>query len=75
MPRSQKLGTAGILLALASIGALLLRFGSPLSIVFATIASVLGALAARQGSKWWLFVPCTIVAAFGFLLYVGFHAD
>jgi hypothetical protein len=68
MKRSVKLGIASVVL----VGGCVLP--SPLNVVFAAISCVLGFLAAHQGSRWWLFVPSTIMAVGGFLLYIGFHA-
>jgi len=31
-------------------------------------------LAAQRGTKWWLAVPCVLIALFLLILYVGFHA-
>jgi len=39
------------------------------------ISCVLAFLAAQQGSKWWLAIPCTIIVIFGFLMWIGFHAS
>ena len=68
MTRSVKLGIASVVLVAGSV------LPSPLNVVFAAISCVLGFLAAHQGSRWWLVVPCTIMALGGFLLFIGFHA-
>ncbi len=48
--------------------------GVPLAFVACFFACILGALAAHRGSKWWLAVPCVLIALFFLILYVGFHA-
>lgn len=61
MSLSAKLGIAGVILTV-----LFMAFAGaeiPLSFVFAALACVLGLLAAHRGSKWWLALPCVIVAA------------
>jgi len=35
---------------------------------------MLGLLAAQQGSKWWLVIPCVIVVGFAVGLYLGVHS-
>jgi len=68
MTRSVKLGIASVVLAAGCV------LPSPLNAVFAVVSCVLGFLAAHLGSRWWLVIPCTILALAGFLLYIGFHA-
>jgi hypothetical protein len=41
---------------------------SPLGLVCAVISCVLGFLATRNGSKWWLVIPGLIVATFAFAI-------
>jgi hypothetical protein len=62
------MGVASVCLALGSV------LPSPIGFICAALSCVVGFLAAQQGSKWWLVVPCTIVVMFGLLAYVGFHA-
>jgi len=67
MTRSVRLGIASVVLIAGCV------FPSPLNVVFAVISCVLGFLAAQQGSRWWLVIPCTAIALAAFLFYVGFH--
>jgi len=73
MTRSVKLGVASLTLATLSLP--VLESNTPFSPVFAVISCVLAFLAAQQGSKWWLAIPCTIIVIFGFLMWIGFHAS
>jgi hypothetical protein len=67
MERSVKLGAASVVL----IAGCVLR--EPLDFVCGVLACALGLLAAQQGSKWWLAVPCVMVTLFAFLMYIGLH--
>ena len=73
MTRSVNLGVVSLTLVALSVP--LLGSNTPFSFVFAVISCVLAFLAAQQGSKWWLAIPCTIIVVFGFLMWVGFHAS
>jgi energy-coupling factor transporter transmembrane protein EcfT len=74
MRLSMKLGIASLaLLGLSAVLAVLAP-QLPLAFVAGFLACVLGALAAQRGTKWWLAVPCVLVALFLLILYVGFHA-
>ncbi len=64
-----KLGIASLILIIGCV------FPSPLNLVFTAISCILGFLAAHQGSRWWLIVPCTIITLAAALMYVGFHAS
>ena len=68
MTGSMKLGITSALLVAGCV------LPSPLNAVFAVISCVLAFIAAHRGSRWWLVLPCTIIAVAGFLLYFGFHA-
>lgn len=68
MDRSVKLGIASVILIAGC------ALPSPFNLIFTVISCLLGFLAAAQGSKWWLVVPLTIIAAVAGLLYIGFHA-
>jgi hypothetical protein len=68
MDRSVKLGIASLILIIGCV------LPSPFNLVFTVISCVLGFLAAHQGSKWWLVVPCTIITLVAGLVYMGVHA-
>jgi hypothetical protein len=68
MSRSVKLGIASILLFFGC------ALPSPLNVASGTISCVLGFLAAIQGSKWWLVVPCAELIFAALIAYVGFRA-
>jgi fatty acid desaturase len=74
MVRSTKLGIAAVFL----LGSILIpphtNWRGPIDFLCAGIAFVLGLLASRQGSNWWLIVPCMIVAGFGFVMFLAFHS-
>jgi len=38
------------------------------------LSGLLGLLAARQGSKWWLATPGMIIGGLAFGLYLGLHS-
>jgi hypothetical protein len=75
MKTSTKLGIASLLL---TIGFIVLPFqagDSPFGVVFGVLAFVVGILAARRGSKWWLLVPGAISVLVVFILLMTFHAE
>jgi hypothetical protein len=69
MSRSTKLGIASLFLLVGCV------LPSPINFACAVIACVLGSLAAQQGSKWWLAVPCAIIASSIPIIYFGFQAN
>jgi hypothetical protein len=69
MSRSVKLGIASIFLLFGC------ALPSPLNHTFAVISCVLGFLAASQGSKWWLVVPCTELTFAVLVAYIGLRAS
>jgi len=75
MTRSVKLGVASLALVALSATPPIAGSHTPFSFVFAVISCVLAFLAAQQGSKWWLAVPCILIVVFGLLMWVGFHAS
>ena len=74
MPQSLKIGIACLLLMGVSLIPLFWQLHLPISFIFAVISCVLGFTAARQDSKWWLLIPCILLAGSGFLIYVVLHA-
>lgn len=74
MARSVKLGITGILLLVCSVVVSFWNSELPINFVLAFLSCVLALLAAQQGSKWWLVLPCTVLAVGGLIFYVGFHA-
>jgi hypothetical protein len=66
---SAKLGIAALIFMAGSFfAALFMRGDSPLGLVCAVISFVLGFLAARHGSKWWLLLPFVILVTTAFVL-------
>jgi hypothetical protein len=69
MTQSTKLGIVSAVL----LGSIFIQpfsnWREPISFVSAGMAGILGLFAARQGSKWWLVIPSTIVAGFAIGLY------
>jgi len=64
MTRSAKLGVAGTLLLGSAFVPPYPNWRGPISLASIWVSAVLGLLAAHQGNKWWLVIPCMIVAAF-----------
>ncbi len=69
MTAGQKIGGASIIFACIS------TIGGPIGFALAVISCVLGCIAARRSSKWWLAVPCTVAGIMTVLMHVGFHAE
>jgi hypothetical protein len=46
----------------------------PISFASVGLSAVLGLLAAQQGSKWWLVIPCVIVAGCAAGIYLAAHS-
>jgi hypothetical protein len=74
MKISTRLGIASLAMLGLSVILAALAPDLPFAFVACFFACVLGALAAQRGTKWWLAVPCVLVALFLLALYVGFHA-
>jgi energy-coupling factor transporter transmembrane protein EcfT len=72
--RSAKLGIASLLLIVASLVPAFLKPETPFTFICAWISCLLGFIAAKQGSKWWLVIPSLIIAGTALMLYVGFQA-
>jgi hypothetical protein len=74
MTRSAKLGIASALL----LGSVLIppfsNWRQPISFASVGISCILGLLAAQQGSKWWLAIPCVIVAGLAIGSYFAVHS-
>ena len=74
MTRSRKLGIVSAVL----LGSIFIppssNWRQPISFASVGVSAVLGLLAARQGSKWWLVIPCAIVVGFAVGLYLGVHS-
>jgi hypothetical protein len=47
---------------------------APIGFVLLVISCILGFIAAQQGSKWWLVVPCTEISLCVFMVYIAYHA-
>ena len=74
MTRSEKLGTASALLLGSVFVPPFSNWREPVNFALIGILAVLGLLAAQQGSKWWLAIPCAIVAGFVIGLYFAAHS-
>jgi hypothetical protein len=74
MTRSGKLGIVSAVL----LGSIFIppfsNWRHPISFVSVGLSLVFGLLAAQQGSKWWLVIPCAIAIGLAFGLYLGFHS-
>ena len=70
MKLSVKLGIAALILMAGSVVAASMHGDFPLGLVCAVISCVLGFLAARNGSKWWLLIPGVILATTAFVIVV-----
>ena len=64
MTRSAKLGIASTLLLGSAFVPPYPNWREPISLASIWVSAVLGLLAAHQGNKWWLAIPCMIVAGF-----------
>ncbi len=71
MTRSAKLGIASTVLLGSIFITPFSNWRQPISFVAVGMSGVLGLLAAQQGSKWWLVIPCLIVAGFAIGLYLA----
>jgi hypothetical protein len=74
MTRSGKLGIASAVLLGSVFVPPFSNWRQPISFASVGISAVLGLLAAQQGSKWWLVIPCVIVVGFAVGLYLGVHS-
>lgn len=74
MTRSWKLGMASAVLLGIIFVPPFLNWREPIDFAFVSVSVVLGLLAAQQGSKWWLVIPCVIVAGFALGLYFAAHS-
>ncbi len=74
MTRSGKLGTVSAVLLGSIFVPPFANWRQPISFASVGLAGVLGLLAAQQGSKWWLLIPCVIVVGFAVGLYLVAHS-
>ena len=76
MTKSTKLGIASAVLLFSVFLPPPAAWHDVVNAVAIIVSAVLGALAARQGSKWWLLIPCAIVSAVvvGLIFMMAFHA-
>ncbi len=74
MTRSGKLGMAGIVLLGNVFVPPFQNWREPISFASVGLSAVLGLLAAQQGSKWWLVIPCVIVAGCAAGIYLAAHS-
>ena len=75
MTKSTKLGIASAVLLFSVFLPPSAPWRDAINIVVVIASAVLGVLAARQGSRWWLLIPCAILSAFlvGLLFTMAFH--
>jgi len=74
MTRSAKLGITSIVLLLSTVVPPFFNWRYPITFISVGLSGLLGLLAAQQGSKWWLTLPCVILAGVALGLYLGFHS-
>jgi hypothetical protein len=74
MTRSAKSGIASALLLGSIFVPPFSNWREPITSASIVISGVLGLLAARRGSKWWLVVPCVILTGVAVGLYVTAHS-
>jgi uncharacterized membrane protein len=74
MTRSAKLGITSVVLLLIALVTPFINWRFPIAFISGVLSVLLAALAAQQGSRWWLMVPGVIIAEFSLGLYVGFHS-
>ena len=71
--RSGKLGIVSTVLLGSIFVPPFPNWREPVSLASVGVSGVLGLLAAQQGSKWWLVIPCIIVTGFVIGLYLAAH--
>jgi hypothetical protein len=74
MTRSGNLGIASAVLLGSIFVPPFSDWRQPISFASVGISAVLGLLAAQQGSKWWLVIPCVIAVGVAVGLYLGVHS-
>jgi hypothetical protein len=74
MTRSRKLGIVSTVLLGSIFVPPFPNWREPVSLASVGVSGVLGLLAAQQGSKWWLVIPCIIVTGFVIGLYFAAHS-
>jgi hypothetical protein len=74
MTRSGKLGIISAVLLGSAFVPPFASWRQPISFASVGLSAVLGLLAAQQGSKWWLVIPCVIVVGFAMGLYLAAHS-
>ena len=62
MTKSTKLGIASAVLLFSVFLPPSAEWRQPVNIVVVIASAILGAMAAREGSRWWLLIPCAIVS-------------
>jgi hypothetical protein len=74
MTRSRKLGIVSTVLLGSVFVPPFANWREPVSFASVGVSAMLGLLAAQQGSKWWLVIPCVIVTGFAVGLYLTAHS-
>jgi hypothetical protein len=72
--RSAKLGITSVVLLLITLMTPFTNWDLPITFISGVLSVLFAALAAQQGSRWWLTVPGVVIVEFSLGLYVGFHA-
>jgi len=75
MTHSAKLGMASIVLLGGFAISPFMLGNVPFGWTFAILAALLGWLASRKGTKWWLGVPILVVAFTVFVALILFHGE
>jgi hypothetical protein len=74
MTRSRKLGIVSLVLLVSIFVPPFPDWRQPINFASVGVSVVLGLLAAQQGSKWWLVIPCVIVVGFAVVMYFAAHS-
>ena len=74
MTQSVKLGTVSVVVLASTLIPPFSNWRYPMTFACVGLSGLLGLLAARQGSKWWLATPGMIIGGLAFGLYLGLHS-
>jgi hypothetical protein len=74
MTQSSKLGVASAVLLVSIAVPPYATWREPINFAAVGLSFVLGLIAAQRGSKWWLAIPCTIIAGCAGVWYLAAHS-